>query len=80
MVWSVPQAVHHGSFGFSVFDQLSYSDHSLPFGDVLSADRVRERFADSDALFGDGGNDLWDTGLTLWAFLGNSGGNSGTPY
>jgi hypothetical protein len=39
-------------------------------GSVLSADRVRERFVDNDALFGYGDNDLWDTGLTLWAFLG----------
>ncbi len=70
MVWSLPQAVHPESFGFSVFDQLSYSDHSLPFGHVLSADRVRERFAERDALFGYGENDLWNTGLTLWAFIG----------
>jgi len=70
MVGSVPHSVNRGQVGFSVFDQLSYSDHSLPFGDVLSADRVRERFAQSDALFGDGDNDLWETGLTLWAFLG----------
>jgi len=70
MVWSVPQTVHSGRVGFSVFDQLSYSDPSLPFGHVLSADRVRERFIESDALFGYGENDLWTTGLTLWAFLG----------
>ena len=40
--------------GFSVFDQLSYSDSSLPFGNVLSADRVRDIFANSDVLFGFG--------------------------
>lgn len=70
MVWSLPHSVPHRSVGFSVFDQLSYSDHSLPFGNVLSADRVRERFADRDALFGYGENDCWNTGLTLWAFIG----------
>jgi Transposase DDE domain len=70
MVWSLPQAVHHGRVDFSVFDRLSFSDISLPFGPVLSADRVRERFAECDALFGDGDNDLWTTGLTLWAFIG----------
>ena len=70
MVWSVPQSAHPESLGFSVFDQLSYSDPSLPFGSVFSADRVRERFADNDALFGYGDNDLWNTGVTLWAFLG----------
>lgn len=37
MVWSVPQTVHSESFGFSVLDQPSYSDPSLPFGSVLSA-------------------------------------------
>jgi len=68
MVWSLPHSVNRGQAGFSVFDQLSYSDHSLPFGDVLSADRVRERFADKDALFGDGDNDLWTTGVTLLAY------------
>jgi len=51
-----------------VFDQLSYSDNSLPFGNVLSAKRVREMFAERDALFGYGENDLWNTGLTLWSF------------
>lgn len=70
MAPSLPQTAHPKSFGFSVFDQLSYSDPSLPFGSVLSADRIRERFAANDALFGYGDNDLWDTGLTLWAFLG----------
>ena len=70
MVSSLSQSVNNRSIGFSVFDQLSYSDNSLPFGNVLSADRVREAFADSDALFGCGENDLWNTGLTLWSFLG----------
>jgi hypothetical protein len=56
--------------GFSILDQLSFSDRSLPFGGVLSADRVRQRFVEKDALFGAGENDLWNTGLTLWSFLG----------
>lgn len=42
MVTSLSQSVKNRSIGFSVFDQLSYSDSSLPFGNVLSADRVRE--------------------------------------
>jgi hypothetical protein len=44
--------------GFSIFDQLSFSDRSLPFGGILSADRVRQRFTEKDALFGTGENDL----------------------
>ena len=70
MVTSVSQSIKNGKIGFSVFDQLSYSDSSLPFGNVLSANRVREMFADSDVLFGYGENDLWNTGLTLWSFIG----------
>src|SRR4030042_4184947 len=70
MVSSLSQSANNRSIGFSVFDQLSYSDNSLPFGNVLSADRVRETFANSDALFGYWENDLWNTGLTLWAFPG----------
>ena len=70
MVTSLFQSFKNDNIGFSVFDQLSYSDNSLPFGHVLSADRVREIFADSDALFGYGENDLWNTGLTLWSFVG----------
>ncbi len=70
MVTSVSEKVRDVNVGFSVFDQLSYSDGSLPFGNVLSADRIREIFADSDVLFGYGENDLWNTGLTLWSFIG----------
>jgi hypothetical protein len=33
MVASLSQSVKNRSIGFSVFDQLSYSDNSLPFGD-----------------------------------------------
>ena len=71
MVSSLSQKVSQINIGFSVFDQLSYSDNSLPFGDVLSADRVRDIFADSDALLGSGENDCWNTGLTLWSFIGH---------
>jgi len=39
-------------------------------GDILSAKRVRERFAARNGLFGYGENDRWDTGLTLWSFIG----------
>jgi hypothetical protein len=53
-----------------VFDQISYSDSALPFGNVLSADHVRELFADSGVLFGTGENDLWSAGLTVWSFIG----------
>ena len=70
MVTSISQKISNINRGFSVFDWISYSDSSLPFGNVLSADRVREIFADSDALFGLGENDLWNTGLTLWSFIG----------
>jgi len=62
MVSSLSQSAKNRSIGFSVFDQLSYSGSSLPFGNVLSADRVREMFADSGVLFGYGENDLWNTG------------------
>lgn len=67
---SVSRTVQNRYLGFSAFDQFSYSDGSLPFGNVLSAERVRERFAESDVLFGYGENDLWNTGLTLWSFIG----------
>ena len=70
MVTSISQNVSNVNIGFSMFDKIAYFDSSLPFGNVLSADRVREIFADSDVLFGFGQNDLWNTGLTLWSFIG----------
>jgi len=70
MVTSLLQSLKNSNIGFSVFDQLSYFDDSLPFGNVLSANRVREMFAESDVLFGYGEKDLWNTGLTLWSFIG----------
>ena len=70
MVMSLSQCLSNIKMGFDVFDQISYSDSSVPFGNVLSADRVREIFADSNVLFGYGENDLWNTGLTLWSFIG----------
>lgn len=70
MVTSLSRNVSNRNIGFAVFDQISYSDNSLPFGNVLSANRVREMFADSDVLFGYGENDLWSAGLTLWSFIG----------
>jgi putative transposase len=57
------------NLGFSVFDHIFHSDSSLAFGNVLSADRIREMFADSGALFGYGENDSWNTGVTLWSFI-----------
>ena len=39
MVTSLLQSFKNSNIGFSVFDQLSYSDSSLPFANVLSADR-----------------------------------------
>jgi len=57
------------NLGFSVFDHIFYSDSSLPFGDVLSADRIRAMFADSGGLFGYGENNFWNTGVTLWSFI-----------
>ncbi len=70
MVTSLSQSTKNKSIGFSVFDQLSYTDNAMPFGNVLSADRIREMFAGSDVLFGYGEDDLWNTGLTLWSFIG----------
>jgi len=70
MATSLSEKGGNSHIGFSVFDQLSYSDNTLPFGHVLSADRIRDRFAASDVLFGAGEDDLWDTGLTLWSFIG----------
>jgi len=57
------------NIGFSVFDHIFYSDSSLAFGNILSADRIRAMFADSDALFGYGENNFWNTGVTLWSFI-----------
>ncbi|MCP4337472.1 MAG: IS4 family transposase [Desulfobulbaceae bacterium] len=70
MVTSVPKSINKCNLGFSVFDKLSYSDKTLPFGGVLSADRIREIFAEHNVLFGYGDDDVWNTGLTLWAFVG----------
>lgn len=70
MAASLSQSTPDRTLGFSVFDQLSCFDDSLRFGQVLSADRVRAIFAGSDALFGYGEDDFWNTGLTLWAFVG----------
>ncbi len=70
MVTSLSEKDCNINVGFSVFDQLSYSDSSVPFGNILSADCIREIFADSDVLFGYGEDDLWNTGLTLWSFIG----------
>ena len=72
MAASLSQTVPNRTIGFSVFDQLSCFDGSLRFGRVLSADRVRAMFADSGALFGYGEDDFWNTGLTLWAFIGQA--------
>ena len=57
------------NLGFSVFDHIFYTDSSLTFGDILSAGRIRAMFAESDALFGYGENDCWNTGVTLWSFI-----------
>ncbi len=70
MVTSLSESAPNSTIGFSVFDRLSYSDPYLPFVQVLSSDCVREMFADSDVLFGYGENDFWNTGVTLWAFVG----------
>lgn len=70
MITSISEAVVAGNLDFSMWDSISYSDPSLPFGDILSADQVRELFAGSDALFGSGDKDVWNTGLALWSFIG----------
>lgn len=70
MVTSVSRQVDTSKVGFSVFDQISYSDRLLPFGNILSARRLRDIFAEEDGFFGYGEHDLWNTGLTLWSFIG----------
>jgi hypothetical protein len=70
MIPSISEAVVDDKLDFSMWDSISYSDSSLPFGNILSADQVRELFADNKALFGSGENDVWNTGLTLWSFIG----------
>jgi hypothetical protein len=70
MVTRVSETGRPIQVGFSLFDQISYSDRRLPLGNVLSADRVRDLFAERDVLFGYGENDRWNTGLTLWSFIG----------
>lgn len=70
MATSLPQSTTDRTLGFSVFDQLGCFGDSLRFGRVLSADCVRAMFAGSDALFGYGRDEFWNTGLTLWAFVG----------
>ena len=67
MALTLSQHDSHFKIGFSVFDQLSTSDTSLPFGHVLSADRIRDTFADSDVLFVTVEDDHWYTELTLWS-------------
>jgi putative transposase len=70
MCISISKSVVDDNLDFSIWDSISYSDPSLPFGNILSADQVRELFADNDALFGSGEKDVWNTGLTLWSFIG----------
>jgi hypothetical protein len=70
MCTSISKAVVDDGLDFFLWDSMSFSDPSLPFGDILSAGRVREWFAGNDALFGSGENNVWNTGLTLWSFLG----------
>ena len=70
MVTSVSRQVDTSKVGFSVFDRISYSDRLLPFGNILSARRLRDIFAEEDGFFGYGEHDLWNTGLTLWSFIG----------
>lgn len=70
MCLSLSELSSVSNIGFSVFDQLSYSDSTLAFGDILSAETVRELFAGEESLFGCGEEDLWSTGLTLWSFIG----------
>jgi len=67
---SLTASLKNKRIGFSVFDKLTFSDSALPFGDVLSANHIRDLFVESDSLFGYGEDDLWNTGLTLWAFVG----------
>ncbi len=50
MITNVSPYVNNVNIGFSVFDQIFYSDSSLAFGNVLSADRTREMFADIDGM------------------------------
>jgi hypothetical protein len=69
MCTSISKAVVDDNLDFSMWDSISFSDPSLPFGDILSAGLVREWFADGDALFGSGENNVWNTGLTLWSFI-----------
>ena len=70
MCTSISKSVVGNNLDFSSWDQLSFSDSSLPLGDLLSADQVRDWFADRDALFGAGDKDCWNTGLTLGSFIG----------
>jgi len=70
MITSLSDSLIRDHCDFSTWDQLSFSDPSLPLGDILSGDQVRDWFADSHALFGDGDKDCWNTGLTLWSFIG----------
>ena len=69
MCTSISKAVVDDNLDFSMWDSISFSDPSLPFGNILSAGLVREWFADNDALFGSGENNVWNTGLTLWSFI-----------
>jgi putative transposase len=70
MCKSLTQSETMKSIDFSAFDALTYSDNALPFGNILSAKHIRELFVDGNSLFGCGEDDLWNTGLTLWAFIG----------
>jgi hypothetical protein len=63
MCTSISKVVVDDNQDFSMWDSISFSDPSLPFGDILSAGRVREWFADNDALFGFGGGSGGHGGL-----------------
>ncbi len=48
----------------------SFLQHgSLPFADVLDADRIEQTFEDEQACFGEGDDAVYTPAITLWAFL-----------
>jgi len=52
MCTSISKGIVDDNQKFSMWDSISFFDPLLPFGKILSAGRVREWFADKDALFG----------------------------
>jgi putative transposase len=59
----------HHKHSFALIAASFLQDEGLPFADVLSAETIRQAFADQDGLFAQDEENIFSTELVLWAFL-----------